>query len=46
MLKQFDLNNYLFGVSASDLSDDSHQEIRKRLSHEMLEIFYGRNMPM
>ncbi len=46
MLKQFDLDNYLFGVNASELSEESHREIRKRLSHEMLEIFYGRNMPM
>ena len=46
MLNQFDLDNYLFGVNASDLSDDSREEIRNRLSHEMLEIFYGRNIPM
>ena len=46
MLKQFDLDNYLFGVNASDLSEEGRQEIRNRLSHEMLEIFYGRNMPM
>jgi len=46
MLKQFELDNYLFGVNASDLTEQSRKEIRKRLGHEMLEIFYGRNMPI
>ncbi len=46
MLKQLELDEYLFGVNSSDLTDESRKQIRKRLSHEMLEIFYGRNMPM
>jgi S-adenosylmethionine decarboxylase len=46
VLKEIELDNYLFGVNASDLSEESRQEIQKRLSHEMLEIFYGRNIPM
>jgi len=44
MLKDFELDDYLFGVEAADLSDEERQEIRQRLQKEMLEIFYGRNL--
>jgi len=44
MLKQFELDNYLFGVEESDLSPEERKRIRRRLQHEMLEIFYGRNI--
>lgn len=46
MLKEFDLDNYLFGVDAKELSTETRNEIKSRLGHEMLEIFYGRNIPM
>jgi len=44
ILKDFQLDNYLFGMNESDLSPAKHRNIRKRLQHEMAEIFYGRNM--
>lgn len=44
LLKEFDLDNYLFGIDAKDLSAAEVQKIRKKLRREMLEIFYGRNI--
>jgi len=44
MLKGFDLDNYLFGISARDLEPSETRAIRRRLQREMLEIFYGRNL--
>ncbi|WP_455205357.1 adenosylmethionine decarboxylase, partial [Kaarinaea lacus] len=45
MLKNLELDNYLFGMDAADLSVRDRTEIHTRLVHEMKEIFYGRNMP-
>jgi S-adenosylmethionine decarboxylase len=42
-LKQFDLNNYLFGNTKEKLSPKEQQEITERLRTEMDEIFYGHN---
>lgn len=42
-LKQFDLNNYLFGYSKDKLSREEEEEITDRLKMEMDEIFYGKN---
>ncbi len=44
ILKDFDLNNYLFGMDKEDLSVREAQRIKKLLRWEMLEIFYGQNM--
>ena len=44
MLKNYDLDNYLFGVDASDLDEQDKRKINKRLRREMLEIFYGQNL--
>lgn len=44
LLKEFDLDNYLFGVKAKDLSTEEANTIRGQLKAEMLEIFYGRNL--
>ena len=44
LLKEMDLDNYLFGESADELSEQEQQEIRHLLRREMMEIFYGRNM--
>ena len=44
ILKEFDLDNYLFGIDEDDLSTREVRTIRKRLRHEMAEIFYGRNI--
>lgn len=43
MLKEFNLENYLFGVTKSDLGKQEEKQITDRLSREMSEIFYGRN---
>ncbi|HSH30104.1 MAG TPA: S-adenosylmethionine decarboxylase, partial [Thiohalobacter sp.] len=44
ILKEFDLDNYLFGTGVEELSSKEEKEIRKRLQKEMMEIFYGRNI--
>jgi len=44
MVKDFTLDDYLFGIDEADLSDDEKQLAIERLNSEMLEIFYGRNM--
>ena len=43
--KQFDLNDYLFGEVAEELPPREARNIQQLVNHEMLEIFYGRNMP-
>ena len=45
MLKETDLNTYLFGITTADLSEQEQTDIRNKLSREMHEIFYGRNYP-
>lgn len=44
LLKQFDLNNYLFGTGIDELEPGEAKRIRQELRREMLEIFYGRNL--
>ena len=44
MLKEFDLDTYLFGVDAKDLDSSEQKKIRRRLEREMLEIFFGQNI--
>lgn len=44
LLKQFNLDNYLFGMSSKDLSEKEADHIKERLRREMQEIFYGRNL--
>lgn len=43
LLKDFVLDNYLFGIDQEDLSAEEDNKIRQRLKEEMLEIFYGKN---
>lgn len=43
LLKEFELENYIFGSAAENLSDEEKEIICARLKTEMLEIFYGRN---
>ena len=43
-LKQFDLNNYLFGYTKDKLTHEEQAEIETRLQVEMEEIFYGTNI--
>ena len=43
-LKDFDLENYLFGDAKEDLTSVEKRQIRARVNKEMLEIYYGRNL--
>lgn len=45
ILKEFDLDNYLFNTKASELEPRKRKQIRQLVHQEMLEIFNGRNMP-
>ncbi len=44
LLKDWDVDDYLFGESAEDLSEARKDEIRRQLRREMNEIFSGRNL--
>ncbi|PPA71860.1 adenosylmethionine decarboxylase [Jeotgalibacillus proteolyticus] len=44
-LKDFDLNNYLFGYKKDKLNDQEINDITRKLKIEMDEIFYGKNLP-
>lgn len=43
-LKELDLDTYLFGEGASELPPREAKRIRDRVNHEIMEIFYGRNI--
>lgn len=43
-IRDFDLNNYLFGYTKDKLTDQEEKEITERLQTEMDEIFYGKNI--
>ncbi|PLR86437.1 adenosylmethionine decarboxylase [Bacillus sp. V33-4] len=43
-LKDFDLNNYLFGYTKEKLTPEEREEITDNLQKEMDEIFYGKNI--
>lgn len=45
MLKNFNLDNYLFGSGSQGFQEDELEEIEQQLRKEMAEIFYGMNMP-
>jgi S-adenosylmethionine decarboxylase len=44
MLKDFRLDNYLFGVDVQHLAPQQQAQITQRLRREMLEIFYSQNL--
>ncbi|MGD8709992.1 MAG: adenosylmethionine decarboxylase [Ectothiorhodospiraceae bacterium] len=44
ILKDWDIEDYLFGESSDDLSAEEREEIRRVLRREMTEIFSGRNL--
>lgn len=44
LLKDYFLDNYLFGSGIEALSEHERTLIQKKLQQEMLEIFYGRNV--
>lgn len=46
LLKEFDLNGYIFGVEADEFAEEKQREIEAKIRREMSEIFYGRNLPV
>ncbi|HHY77198.1 MAG TPA: adenosylmethionine decarboxylase [Clostridiales bacterium] len=44
MIKEIDLNNYLFNEDPYDLKPEVRREIRNKLSKEMIEIYHGFNV--
>jgi S-adenosylmethionine decarboxylase len=44
VLKEFDLDSYLFGVDVDDVSPKEQRNISEKIRREMMEIFYGRNV--
>ncbi|MGE5455044.1 MAG: adenosylmethionine decarboxylase [Methylocystaceae bacterium] len=44
ILRQFKLDNYLFGTAASDLDKKERQLIKKKIKREMIEIYAGRQI--
>lgn len=45
MLKDFELDNYIFGIGAAELDVTEQKVIARKVKREMREIFYGRNLP-
>ena len=45
ILKEFDLDNYLFGTAKKELQAREKKMIKQRLKKEMAEIFSGRKIP-
>ncbi len=45
-LREFDLNNYLFGYTKDKLSAEEQADITESVKWEMDEIFYGKNISM
>lgn len=45
ILKDFNLDNYLFGTAKNELTPNEKKRIKQRLTKEMAEIFHGRNIP-
>lgn len=45
LLDSFDLNNYLFKIDKEDLSFEERMKIETEINQEMVEIFYGMNIP-
>lgn len=45
ILKEFDLDHYLFGTAKKDLRPLERRKIKQAIKKEMLEIYYGKNIP-
>ncbi|MBP2626535.1 MAG: S-adenosylmethionine decarboxylase proenzyme [Firmicutes bacterium] len=45
ILKEFDMDNYLFGTAKKELLPGEKKKIKQRVKKEMAEIFAGRNIP-
>lgn len=44
ILKDFKLDDYLFGIDEASLEPRERRRIHRLLRHEMMEMFYGRNI--
>ncbi len=44
LLKDFDIDNYLFGAGRDEFAQTELDQIEERMKTEMLEIFYSRNL--
>lgn len=44
LLKEFDLDHYLFGTAKKELHPQDRKKIKEMIKKEMLEIYYGRNI--
>lgn len=44
MIKEIDLNNYLFNTDPYDLKPEARRDIRYKLTKEMIEIYHGLNI--
>lgn len=44
LLKDFNLDNYLFAAAAADFTEEERDRIKKSLKKEMTEIFYSKNI--
>ena len=45
MLKEFNLNSYLFGITESDMQPQEKKVVVQRMQHEITEIYNGTNIP-
>ena len=45
LLKDFDLDTYLFGTDKNELLPGEKKKIKQRVKKEMAEIFSGRRIP-
>ena len=45
MLKEFNLNSYLFGITETDLQPQEKKTVVQRMQHEITEIYNGTNIP-
>jgi len=45
MLKDFNLNSYLFGITENDLQPPEKKAVVQRMQHEITEIYNGTNIP-
>ncbi|KPU45450.1 S-adenosylmethionine decarboxylase proenzyme precursor [Oxobacter pfennigii] len=44
LLKEFDLDHYLFGTAKKELKSNERKKIKQAIKKEMLEIYYGKNI--
>ncbi len=44
LLRDFNLDNYLFAAAASDFTEEERKRVKKSLKQEMTEIFYSKNI--